>query len=371
MTSVNESELRCILEVTPPEQNIMIAGKHGIGKSKIIERFFTAKGKKVVTMFCSQAADPGDIIGLPHYNEETKQTEFALPWWFPQDNRPVVLFLDELNRARPEILQVIMDLCLNRKLAGKKLPVGSQVISAINEGDEYQLTDLDPALVSRFNVYNFTPTVQDWIKWAANNGIDQRVVSFISTNTKYLDSRTTNERSGDELNPLDKTPDRRAWERISDIMKSKPVIDNSLKKLLCGIVGSAAAVSFFESIRKSTLVTPEDLLNDFDSVVGNLKNYTLTEYVGLNDNMCSYIHTSLGDYTNDTLKEKYAYNLLKYFKYLDNRKTGNKEAFAHFISNYETNSYLNLSMLVADNPKTLEKAINDFIIGSDRSKEAK
>ena len=32
LTTVNESELREILEITPPEQNNMIAGKHGIGK---------------------------------------------------------------------------------------------------------------------------------------------------------------------------------------------------------------------------------------------------------------------------------------------------------------------------------------------------
>ena len=33
LTTVNETELREILEITPADQNIMIAGKHGIGNT--------------------------------------------------------------------------------------------------------------------------------------------------------------------------------------------------------------------------------------------------------------------------------------------------------------------------------------------------
>ena len=35
-----------ILEETPATQNIMLMGKHGIGKSQILEKFFTAKGTR-------------------------------------------------------------------------------------------------------------------------------------------------------------------------------------------------------------------------------------------------------------------------------------------------------------------------------------
>ena len=117
---------------------------------------------KVVTLFLGQMSDPGDLIGLPKFNEETGLTEFMPPFWFPIDDKPIVLFLDELNRARPELLQVIMDLALNRKLAGKPLPAGSRIISAVNYGDEYEVNDLDPALVSRFNIYEFAPNANDF-----------------------------------------------------------------------------------------------------------------------------------------------------------------------------------------------------------------
>lgn len=365
LISVNETELLELLATTPAEQNIMIAGKHGIGKSVIIKNYFESQGKKVVIMFCSQAADPGDIIGLPRFNEETGKTEFALPWWFPTDNKPVVLFLDELNRARPEILQVVMDLTLNRKLAGKCLPAGSQIISAINEGDEYQLTDLDPALVSRFNVYKFTPTVKDWINWATKHGVDQRVVSFISTNNKYLDSDF-----GEDQTTLDKTPDRRAWERVSDIMKMRPTVnpkgDTTLKKILSGIVGSKAAVAFYENVIKNLIVTPEDILTKFETTRERLGTYTLQEFTGLNDSICSYIDSSLNDEASISgkLGTTYATNLLKYMQFLKDKKSGNREALAHFISNYETMSYPNLNFLVATHPDVLEDEINDFIVNT-------
>ena len=150
---IDTKKLFHILSVTPASQNIMLVGRHGVGKSEILSNFYESQGYKLVTLFLGQMSDPGDLIGLPRLTNE--RTEFVPPYWFPTDGQPIVLFLDELNRARPEILQTIMDLALNRKLAGRSLPEGSRIISAINEGDEYQLTLLDPALVSRFNIYYF------------------------------------------------------------------------------------------------------------------------------------------------------------------------------------------------------------------------
>lgn len=183
--TISTNELKETLDLTPSTQNIMLVGKHGIGKSEILTSYFQSQGMKVVALFLGQMSDPGDIIGLPSKVEAKDangnviaQTDFTPPYWFPIDGRPIVLFLDELNRARPEILQTVMDLTLNRKLAGKVLPEGSRVIAAVNDGDEYQLTDLDPALVSRFNIYEFRPTVEEWLNWAVGAGLDDRVINL-------------------------------------------------------------------------------------------------------------------------------------------------------------------------------------------------
>ena len=261
--TINISELKELLELTPSTQNIMLVGKHGIGKSEILTSYFSSKGLKVVTLFLGQMADPGDIIGIPSKVEQldaagkaTSRTDFTPPYWFPQDGQPIVLFLDELNRARPEILQTVMDLTLNRKLAGKALPEGSHVISAVNEGEEYQLTDLDPALVSRFNIYEFKPTVEEWLNWAAGEGLDERVINFIQDNPTWLDGNSDNK----EYKGLEKSADRRAWKHVSDVMLKVDTIKDIYKRTIAGFVGVGAAAAFRQSAMQHNAITGKDLL---------------------------------------------------------------------------------------------------------------
>lgn len=92
-----------ILEETPATQNIMLMGKHGIGKSQILEKFYTAKGCKVVSLFLGQMSDPGDLIGIPHKNEETGHTEFMPPYWFPTDSDVRCLVFTVLHREIPGV----------------------------------------------------------------------------------------------------------------------------------------------------------------------------------------------------------------------------------------------------------------------------
>lgn len=41
---VNTTELLQLLEMTPSSHNIMLVGRHGIGKSEILTEFFKSKG---------------------------------------------------------------------------------------------------------------------------------------------------------------------------------------------------------------------------------------------------------------------------------------------------------------------------------------
>lgn len=327
--TVNAVQLNFILDNTPASQNIMLVGKHGIGKSRILEEYFASKDQKVVTLFLGQMSDPGDLIGLPEKNEATGKTDFMLPYWFPTDGKPVVLFLDELNRARPEVLQTIMDLTLNRKLAGKSLPDGSRIISAVNSGSEYQLTDLDPALVSRFNIYEFSPSVSDWLNWGKSSGIDERILSFIDQNPEYLDS----DESFSDGDSLTKSPDRRSWERVSSVIKNFPSLSSDELFLISGIIGNKAASVFFKFVNENNIPSAKDILTlDFDSVKKRLTVLTPGDFSFVNNSILKFIEHEMQSESpllkNST--QKISENLNLYFDFLIS--SGRKELSFHFIS---------------------------------------
>ena len=329
--NITTTELLSLLDITPADQNLMLVGNHGIGKSEILTDYFSGKGMKVVPLFLGQMSDPGDLIGIPNRNDTTGKTEFMPPYWFPLDGKPVVLFLDELNRARPEVLPTIMDLALNRTLAGRRLPDGSRIISAVNAGDQYQLTDLDPALVSRFNVVTFRPTAQEWLLWAEKVGVDARVRDFIRENPMWLDKNPDAKEGADT--GLDKTPDRRGWKRVSDILKTAGDISPIVTKAIAAIVGPKAASALAGSVSARKILIGREVLQNFEKHLPTLKGYELHQLSVVNDGIFRHLEV---ENLSGQAKENAKKNIDAYFTFLSKEK---KEAAAHFANLYVQGTY--------------------------------
>lgn len=76
------------------------------------KRFFCSMcnedyGTAALSSFCAKPDCGGIIIG---------QTVWLLPSWFPKKDEKVLILLDELNRGRPDVLQSIFQLILDRQL---------------------------------------------------------------------------------------------------------------------------------------------------------------------------------------------------------------------------------------------------------------
>jgi len=340
---INVRELINVLDLTPANQNILLVGKHGIGKSQILTHYYQQKNLPVIPFFLGQMSDPGDLIGLPNKNDETGKTEFMPPYWWPMDDLPVVLFLDELNRARPELLQAIQDLTLNRMLAGRTLPEGSRIVSAINAGDEYQITDLDPALISRFNIYEFVPEIEDWIAWAHRAKLDERVITFIQKNSIFLDPPQRTETDDEHI---DKTPDRRAWVRVSDITKSIKDITPEHIKTIAGIVGVNAAMSFRKFVESLQTVTPDQVVLHFTKkLVALLNQLSLQDLVHLNQQILFWTNENLKDFKKGQ-RTKALQNIEKYVHYL--KDSDHREVLAEFFNQLQTGDLDNVRSFFVD-----------------------
>ncbi|MBQ9576596.1 MAG: AAA family ATPase [Muribaculaceae bacterium] len=352
--TINTGDLKTILETTPSTQNILLVGKHGIGKSEIITRHFEDQGIPVIALFLGQMSDPGDLIGLPNKDEKTGKTEFMPPYWFPMDDKPVVLFLDEMNRARPEILQSVMDLSLNRKLAGRSLPPGSRVIAAVNDGEEYQLTDLDPALVSRFNVYFFSPTVGEWLFWAKQHDVDQRVITFIEEHPDELEKNV-------DINKgtFDKTPDRRAWVRVSGLLKSMSITTdtdmNCLAKMITGVIGARSASMFMQSLNQSRMLTAREVLTDFGACQHELASYTMPQMAIINEGIYQVLELGVDKKATEAVGR----NLVRYIQWM--LGNGRQEAIAHFASFFENATYPNANAFIMMDCREALALINQMI----------
>lgn len=320
---INVHELLEILDLTPQSQNILLVGRHGIGKSEILTEHFTRRGLRVVALFLGQMSDPGDLLGLPNRDDTTGHTVFLPPYWWPADGKPIALFLDELNRARPEILQSVHDLALNRTLAGRRLPEGSVVVSAINAGEEYQVSDLDPALASRFNIYDFVPEVDEWLAWARRNKLDRRVVDFIEHAGSHLESAAA------AADPLDKAPDRRAWVRVSGLIQGKDTLSQILVKAIAGLVGAQAAVAFHKFVSDRTRIKPEDVLRMDDKAKAALRAMSLQDLAGMNRQILQYIEDQT-DKLTPARQKKIVGGVEHYLEHL--RAGGQTEIVADFIN---------------------------------------
>ena len=256
---------------------ILLRGRHGVGKSCVVYQTAAAMGLTVVERRASQMTE-GDLVGLPVIAGNT--TTFNPPDWFKQAcDEPVVLFLDEVDRATTEVRQGIFELTDSRKLNGHALHEGTLVFAAVNggeHGEQYQVGEMDPAELDRWTVFDVEPTVEDWLGWAKDN-VNEIVWDFINQNHNHL------EHKGD-FEPNKVYPSRRSWDRFNECAVAAGLLTEegrqpglgTLYELGCAFVGFEAAVSFRDFAEKyESQVTWEQVV-----VEGQIEK---TAQFGIND----------------------------------------------------------------------------------------
>jgi hypothetical protein len=255
--------VRTFLKVAPKlpiETSVLLRGNHGIGKSQVVRQVAKGFGLEVIDRRLSQMSE-GDMVGLPSTDGEV--TRFNPPDWYKSAcKKPVALFLDELNRATPEVMQAAFQVVLDRELNGWKLHPQTRVYAAINASSAYTVNEMDPALLDRFWAIDLTPDTADWLAWAKESGtVHENIITFIAGNEKWLDPPKNVEAS-------QVSPSRRSWERLSKALVSNGVADtpdDALFYPLClGYVGTEATIAFHGFVKTlDAQVTGEEIIEDY------------------------------------------------------------------------------------------------------------
>ena len=256
-----------VISKLPPQIAVLAKGPTGIGKSHIVHQVADRLEMEVIDRRLSQMTE-GDIIGLPELVDGV--TRFApIDWFVRACNEPVVLFFDELNRATIEVQQCAFQIVLDRELNGHKLHPATRVYAAINEGSEYQVTEMDPALLRRFFVASLEPTAQDWLAWARKSRrIDPLMISFIEKYPARL-------RHTGQMEPGKVYPNPASWDRLDTALtyagfepsKSGGVNYNPLMYSMCtGFLGEESTIAFVDYVKNHEIkFSAQDVLNDFDT----------------------------------------------------------------------------------------------------------
>lgn len=343
---ISIQQLRRIVQITPICQPILLQGPHGIGKSEILKSIFEEDGYTIIPLFLGQAADAGDLIGLPNrltlrskdgqaivddLGRERVVTDYAPPPWWPFDmSGKYIIFLDEVNRGKPEMMQCIMDLTLNRRLNGRALPPNTRIIGAMNpiKDGYYQVEELDPAFLDRWNVYELLPTKEEWLEWAEAAGIHPLVTGFISKYKDFLDPPSAAKHSTQEV-----LPSRRSWERVSDILNGTPELESdpdTLFFVLGGIIGTIANSAIIKYLKeRKTAVSGDDIIERWSEKIETaIKGMSVADTGHLNTQIALYFKDNLSELKKKDNSEKLHKCISNLKKYLD---TVNKEIMAEFF----------------------------------------
>ncbi len=253
LTGITEIEQDGLIEMTDfaieNGFNLMNFGDAGIGKTDIfLQRCGVAKRRGIYLNL--SVIEAPDLMGLMEKTAEGK-TRYCLPEKFRRIGEPLrpgesaddggdVLVVDELDKAKPELQNPMLELFQYRSINGEKLNIKT-VLATGNLPDENAFSQpLSHALMNRCFIYRTTAAFDPWMKWAVENNVNPLVVGFLSRNSQHLLTKAAKE---DETAYLHGTP--RSWTNAASALdKAKDGSVEFQERLVAGFVGTGLSNLF-------------------------------------------------------------------------------------------------------------------------------
>ncbi|RLI75117.1 hypothetical protein DRP05_15305 [Archaeoglobales archaeon] len=292
---VNHSELvEIVKKVYEEKLSTFIWGRTGVGKSQSVRRAAKEIAEKYGLKYVEwpnwsdprtefvlidirlSHVEPSDLIGMPKLVDEEGVTKWYAPNWLKAISKEKekelgikirgILFLDELNLAPPLVQNASYQLVLDRRLGEVEVADGIAIIAAGNLTEDQAYTfDMPLPLRTRFvHATLRPPTIDEWVEWAKENGIDSRIIAFLKMQPSMLFKEMSEDRT---------FPTPRGWEFASKLIAN----ERDAKKaamyvaMACGVV---AGTQFKAFLKLSETIDLKELLENperFDSLSMDIK----------------------------------------------------------------------------------------------------
>lgn len=258
------SSLKKVLMISRLAQDtLIIQGKHGIGKSSVVQQYCDENGFYLVELFLSNQ-EVGDLIGYPETRNGVQY--WSMPAWLhrmhdaQRAGKHCVLHLDELNRADTDVLQAALQLVLEGKIHEHSLPIlnsqKTQVLASINPPGDYNVQELDPALLDRFLLVNVEVDLKSSLEHFKSNNVHDSIIEFLQETPKYLHFMP------EDLNEKGASP--RSWEKLSNYIKMKDSIpDELLIDIITGKIGVIPGMEYYVFLNSGN-VKIQDIIDSIE-----------------------------------------------------------------------------------------------------------
>lgn len=288
---------------------VMIWGPPGVGKSQLVAEVAQVHNVPLIDIRLSQL-EPSDLRGIPFRVDS--HVQWAIPSMLPdveKHGNSGILFLDEITSAAPAVSAAAYQLILDRCLGEYHIPEGWVIYAAGNrQGDRGVTYSMPAPLANRFTHFEFDVNLDDWVLWAHQHHIDERVIAFLRFRPELLFDFDP------ALDPV-AFPTPRSWEFAHRALQKFDAESAVLANALQACVGNAAGIelsAFIENLAN---------LGDVDDIVDG-KNVPVPDSIDLQYALASSLVGRAVNIVQKSAEDERLGNILKYASRFPQREMG-------------------------------------------------
>lgn len=266
-SAVNVKELKQIIKLSARCKKegvnlpLFVWGAHGIGKTTIMRDTSDEIDYDIVVLNLANQS-PEELLGLGERNHEKMITEYYKPEWMKVDGeRPVIYFLDEINRAAKYVLQAVFNFIAEGRIHTHQINEHDIIIAAANPLElDYDVTDFDDkAFLSRFAHVYLNPTHTEYIQYFEDNDVHRCVIELLKEDGEIFDAVALGDTAMMKIDPDPRMVFKAG--KLLNIITDKEFKSIGMEILSAMIGTDKGAILANKFVHQNTIPEPADLLS--------------------------------------------------------------------------------------------------------------